>query len=337
MAKRGGLGRGLDSLLGAAKAPKVPVDAGVEKTVDAAQSDKKPATKKAVKKKRGKQPAAEKGSMAKAKVEQKTESGPLDASLRSMPIDLLQRGKYQPRENFDQEALEELASSIRVQGVIQPIVVRPIGKQGRYEIVAGERRWRAAQLAGLQDIPAVVREVDDQATMAMALIENLQRENLNPIEEASALQRLIDEFGLTQQQAADAVGRSRTSVTNLLRLLNLNAEVGLMVERGKIEMGHARALLGLEGKQQVDAAKQVLLLGLSVRETEKLVRKLLQPKSTEKTVAEEIDPNVKRLQNDLSEKLGATVVVQQGARGKGKLVIQYNSLDELDGILEHIH
>ncbi len=332
MAKRGGLGRGLDSLLGAAKAPKVPVDAGAEEASAVEPAATKTAAKKAVKKRSVKKPVEQ---QAAAKVEQTTIV--LDASLRSMPVDLLQRGKYQPRENFDQEALEELANSIRVQGVIQPIVVRPIGKQGRYEIVAGERRWRAAQLAGLQDIPAVVREVDDQATMAMALIENLQRENLNPIEEATALQRLIDEFGLTQQQAADAVGRSRTSVTNLLRLLNLNAEVGLMVERGKIEMGHARALLGLEGKQQLDAAKQVLLLGLSVRETEKLVRKLLQPKSTEKTVAEEIDPNIKRLQNDLSEKLGATVVVQQGARGKGKLVIQYNSLDELDGILEHIH
>ncbi len=258
-----------------------------------------------------------------------------DLALRDIPVDLLQRGKYQPRENFDQELLEELASSIRAQGVIQPIVVRPVEGE-RYEIVAGERRWRAAQLAGLQEIPAVVREVDDQATMAMALIENLQRENLNPIEEAAALQRLIEEFGLTQQQAADAVGRSRTSVTNLLRLLNLNAEVGLMVERGKIEMGHARALLGLQGKQQVDAAKQVLLLGLSVRETEKLVRKLQQPASTGKRVVEELDPDIKRLQNDLSEKLGATVSVQQGARGKGKLVIRYNSLDELDGILEHI-
>lgn len=340
MAKRGGLGRGLDSLLGAAKSPKVPVDAGAEEVGEEGVGEEehpsvKPATKKAVKKRRVQEPIVEK--TAEPQTEQSGESLAPDASLRSMPIDLLQRGKYQPRENFDQEALEELANSIRAQGVIQPIVVRPVGKQGRYEIVAGERRWRAAQLVGLQDIPAVVREVDDQATMAMALIENLQRENLNPIEEATALQRLIDEFGLTQQQAADAVGRSRTSVTNLLRLLNLNAEVGLMVERGKIEMGHARALLGLQGKQQLDAAKQVLLLGLSVRETEKLVRKLLQPKATAKSIAQETDPNVKRLQNELSEKLGASVSLQQGARGKGKLVIQYNSLDELDGILEHIH
>lgn len=325
MAKKGGLGRGLDSLLGAAKAPKVSVEMGKEARATAEPEEKSRAVKKS------------RGSTTTPVAPDATEAGSaLDAALRTLPVDLLQRGKYQPRESFDQEALEELASSIRSQGVIQPIVVRPIEGE-RYEIVAGERRWRAAQLAGLQEIPAVIRQVSDQDTMAMALIENLQRENLNPIEEATALQRLIEEFGLTQQQAADAVGRSRTSVTNLLRLLNLNAEVGLMLERGKIEMGHARALLGLEGRQQVDAAKQVMLLGLSVRETEKLVRKLLQPEKRERTVAQEVDPNVKRLESDLSERLGATVAVQQGARGKGKLVIQYNSLDELDGILEHIH
>lgn len=314
MGKR--LGRGLDSLLGAAKAPKVPVKREVETEQSAAERKPAKTKKRAV------------ASADRVADEER-------AALRNLPVDLLQRGKYQPRQDFDQEALEELANSIRAQGVIQPIVVRPVDEE-RYEIVAGERRWRAAQLAGLQEIPAVIKEVSDQATMAMALIENIQRENLNPIEEAAALQRLIEEFGLTQQQAADAVGRSRTAVTNLLRLLNLNAEVGLMVERGKLEMGHARALLGLEGKQQVDAAKQVILLGLSVRETEKLVRKLLQPKRTEATVAEEIDPNVRRLENDLSERLGAKVAVQQGAKGRGKLVIQYNSLDELDGILAHI-
>jgi ParB family chromosome partitioning protein len=325
MARRGGLGRDLDSLLGAAKGPAVPVSS------EPGTSDVAPTAEKSPKERSGG------GSTAQQPVSQLEVAHSTEPALRNLPLDLLQRGQYQPRESFDQEALEELANSIRAQGVIQPIVARPIGTEGRYEIVAGERRWRAAQLAGLAAIPAVVREVDDQATMAMALIENLQRENLNPIEEASALQRLISEFGLTQQQAADAVGRSRTSVTNLLRLLNLNAEVGLMLERGKIEMGHARALLGLEGKTQIDAAKQVMLLGMSVRETEKLVRKLQQPKAETKSVAQELDPNVKRLQNDLSERLGATVTVQQGARGRGKLVIQYNSLDELDGILEHIH
>ena len=325
MAKKGGLGRGLDSLLGAAKTAEVPV------TPPQKVSPTSSVVKKSVKKKSAKRGAS--SPLTSSPVESARVS---DAALRNMPVDLLQRGKYQPRQDFDQDALEDLANSIRSQGVIQPIVVRPIGEE-RYEIVAGERRWRAAQLAGLQEIPAVIKDVSDQASMAMALIENIQRENLNPIEEATALQRLIEEFGLTQQQAADAVGRSRTSVTNLLRLLNLNVEVGLMVEHGKLEMGHARALLGLEGKAQVDAAKQVILLGLSVRETEKLVRKLLQPAATEKTVAQEIDPNVKRLQDDLSGRLGATVSLQQGARGKGKLVIQYNSLDELDGILEHIH
>ncbi|HIJ48614.1 MAG TPA: ParB/RepB/Spo0J family partition protein, partial [Gammaproteobacteria bacterium] len=212
----------------------------------------------------------------------------------------------------------------------------PYGEPGRYEIVAGERRWRAAQLAGLQEIPVVIKEVSDQATMAMALIENIQRENLNPIEEATALQRLIQEFELTQQQAADAVGRSRTAVTNLLRLLHLNAEVRVLLEKSRLEMGHARALLGLQGKAQSDAAKQVVLLGLSVRETEKLVRKMLHPTKVTNKVAEEADPNVRALQNQLSEQLGATVVVKQGQKGRGQLVIQYNSLDELDGILTHI-
>ena len=317
MAKRGGLGRGLDSLLGAAKAPEVKVQPAVSK-----QQPKKQVTEP-----------------ARPNPEQEAGHDELvDGTLRTLPVDLLKRGRFQPRQDFDQEALEELASSIRVQGVIQPIVVRPLesDEAGRYEIVAGERRWRAAQLAGLQEIPAVVKQVSDRDTMAMALIENIQRESLNPIEEATALQRLIDEFELTQQQAADAIGRSRSSVTNLLRLLNLNAEVGLMVEQGRLEMGHARALLGLEGKQQIDAAKQVVLMGLSVREAEKLVRRLLQPAKSQTTAPKEIDPNVRRLQNDLSERLGATAAIQQGTRGKGKLIIQYNSLDELDGILEHI-
>ncbi len=298
-ARKGGLGRGLDSLLGAAKASKASTDTAAPATESAAG----------------------------------TEAVTPGAALKSLPVDLLQRGQYQPRREMNQEALEELSNSIRAQGVIQPIVVRPIG-EGRYEIVAGERRWRAAQMAGLQEIPVVIKEVSDQVTMAMALIENIQREDLNPIEEAVALQRLINEFGLTQQEAADAVGRSRSSVTNMLRLLNLNAEVGQLVEKGKLEMGHARALLALEGEQQSDAAKQVLLLGLSVRETEKLVRKLLNP--PKKRAVEALDPNVKRLQDRLSEQLGATVTIHQGNKGRGKLTIQYNSLDELDGILDHI-
>ena len=334
MAKRGGLGRGLDSLLGAAKAPKVSVDAGKEVSPEEA-------TRKAAVKKRSVKKAASKATETAPQqksqpVSEVVDSEGLRSSLKSLPRDLMQRGQYQPRREFDKEALEELANSIRAQGVIQPIVVRPYGEPGRYEIVAGERRWRAAQLAGLQEIPVVIKEVSDQATMAMALIENIQRENLNPIEEATALQRLIQEFELTQQQAADAVGRSRTAVTNLLRLLHLNAEVRVLLEKSRLEMGHARALLGLQGKAQSDAAKQVVLLGLSVRETEKLVRKMLHPTKVTNKVAEEADPNVRALQNQLSEQLGATVVVKQGQKGRGQLVIQYNSLDELDGILTHI-
>ncbi|MDX1251642.1 MAG: ParB/RepB/Spo0J family partition protein [Gammaproteobacteria bacterium] len=257
--------------------------------------------------------------------------------LRNLPVDLIQRGKYQPRVDMHPDSLEDLASSIRAQGVVQPIVVRPLAAPGRYEIIAGERRWRAAQLAGLQEIPAVVRDVPDQAAIAMALIENIQRENLNPIEEASALQRLIDEFALTHQQAAEAVGRSRAAVSNLLRLLELPGEVRRMLEHGDLEMGHARALLGLSGTIQGEAARQVVAKGLSVRETEQLVRRLLAgPPSGKPAASKAVDPDIRRLQEDLAEKIGAKVDVQQGARGTGKLVIHYNSLDELDGILAHI-
>lgn len=260
-----------------------------------------------------------------------------DAELRDVPVDLLQAGKYQPRHEFGQESLEELADSIRAQGVVQPIVIRPIGDGSRYEIVAGERRWRAAQIAGLHSIPAVIRRVPDSAAIAMALIENIQRENLNPLEEATALNRLIDEFDMTHQQASEAVGRSRASVTNLLRLLELEPSVKAMVEKRLIEMGHARALLALKGTAQFNAARQVADKGLSVRETEKLVRKLLeggdQPKAAK---APALDPDIRRFQDDLSEKLGAKVQIQHGSGGKGKLVIEYNSLDELDGIVGHI-
>ena len=263
--------------------------------------------------------------------------------LTKLPLDLLQRGKYQPRIDMRQETLEELASSIRAQGVVQPIVVRPVGtpasgESQRYEIIAGERRWRSAQLANLAEIPAVVRRVPDEAAIAMALIENIQREDLNPLEEARALDRLISEFGITHQQAADAVGRSRAAVSNLLRLLELAPEVAAHVEKRELEMGHARALLGLSARrQQVEVAALVARKGLSVRETEALVRSMLQPaRARNDAAADNRDPNVRKLEQDLADKLGAKVAIQHAASGKGKLVVSYNSLDELDGILAHI-
>ncbi|MBD3669590.1 MAG: ParB/RepB/Spo0J family partition protein [Gammaproteobacteria bacterium] len=266
-----------------------------------------------------------------------TPSVPYDGELRNMPVDVLQRGRYQPRLDMDPGALEELAESIRAQGVVQPIVVRELeGQTGRYEIVAGERRWRAAQMAGLHEIPAVVRKIPDNVALAIALIENIQREQLNPMEEAHALQRLIDEFELTHQDAADAVGRSRVAVSNLLRLLALNEDVKHLLEEGAIEMGHARALLGLSGTRQSEAARIVVSRGLSVRETEHLVRQMLEPHKSGTSPVPADDPNIRRLQDDLSERLGAKVNLQHSAKGKGKLVINYNSLDELDGILEHI-
>ncbi len=281
-------------------------------------------------------------------------SSPLSApvaqgdELCQLPVDLIQRGKYQPRIDMRTESLEDLASSIRAQGVVQPIVVRPLpsaaGREAaliprRYEIIAGERRWRAAQLAGLQEIPAIVRDVTDSAAIAMALIENIQREDLSPMEEANALQRLINEFQMTHQDAADAIGRSRAAVTNLLRLLGLAEDVKRMVERGDLEMGHARALLGLESVAQSAAGRQVVAQKLSVRETEQLVRRMQQATSgaagTDKPKTA-LDPNIRTLQENLSTKIGAKVDIQYTLRGKGKVVIHYNSLDELDGILEHI-
>jgi len=234
------------------------------------------------------------------------------------------------------DSLDELAASIRAQGVVQPIVVRPIS-ENKYEIIAGERRWRAAQIAGLHEVPVVVRDVPDQTAMAMALIENIQREDLNPMEEATALQRLILEFELTHQEAAEAVGRSRVAVSNLLRLFDLSAAVKQMLQIGDLGMGHARALLGLQGDAQIEAARRVVGKGMSVRETEQLVRRAQSPAVKAKSSKSiENDPDVRRLQEDLSERLGATVRFQHSAKGKGKLVIQYNSLDELEGILEHI-
>ena len=273
-------------------------------------------------------------------------TAPRDEELARSPVDLLQRGRYQPRLDMRPESLQELADSIRAQGVVQPIVVRPLvaqkaGEPIRYEIIAGERRWRAAQMAGLHDIPAVVRIVPDEAAVAMSLIENIQRENLNPLEEARALDRLIREFEITHQQAADAVGRSRAAVSNLLRLLELTDEVKTLVEQRQLEMGHARALLGLaQARQQSEVGALVARKGLSVRETEALVKRMLAhgDKTSRKDDADDPrpDPNVTRLEQDLADKLGARVSLQHARTGKGKLVIAYNSLDELDGILAHI-
>lgn len=283
---------------------------------------------------------------------------PARDELVSLPLDVLQRGRYQPRVDMRPETLDALAQSIKAQGVVQPIVVRPIEMPGaapsaagapgqRYEIIAGERRWRAAQIAGLPDIPAVVRRVPDEGAIAMALIENIQREDLNPMEEARALDRLIREFQVTHQEAADAVGRSRAAVSNLLRLLDLAPEVAEWVDRRELEMGHARALLGLsEQRQQVEVARLVCKKSLSVRETETLVRRLTNVTGGEGGETGRKggggrsgrDPNVTALESRLAETLGAKVVIDHsGKTGKGRVVVAYNSLDELDGILQHIH
>jgi len=296
MAKKRGLGRGLDALLGGA------------------QSE---------------QPAQE--NEALEPVAQGT-------SINTLPVDRIQRGRFQPRRIFDEDKLRELADSIAAQGMVQPIVVRLVGDD-KYEIVAGERRWRAAQLAGLDDVPVVVKQVDDQAAMAMALIENIQRDDLNPLEEATALHRLLEEFGLTHQQVAQAVGKSRTTVTNLIRLLDLDPSVKKLLEEGALEMGHARALLALkEGGQQARAAAEVARKGLSVRETEALVRRLSAPPKPEPSSTHTTgeDPDIRRLLDDLTDRLGARVALKQGTGGKGRLEISYNSLDELEGILSHI-
>jgi ParB family chromosome partitioning protein len=269
--------------------------------------------------------------------------GHADHSLARLPLDLLQRGRYQPRMDMRPETLGTLADSIRAQGVVQPIVVRPIGEADghgvqRYEIIAGERRWRAAQQAGLTEIPAIIRKIPDDAAIAMALIENIQREDLNPLEEGRALERLISEFGLTHQQAADAVGRSRAAVSNLLRLLELPPEVCERLEKRELEMGHARALLGLpHRKQQIEVAAVVVRRGLTVRDAESLVRRMVEPAKPAADHHEvAIDPNIQRLEEELAEKLGAKVTIQHSALGTGRLFVSYNSLDELDGILAHI-
>lgn len=262
------------------------------------------------------------------------QGGAAQDEVRKIPVDLLHGGRYQPRSHFDATALQELADSIRAQGVVQPIVVRP-ERDGRYEIIAGERRWRAAQLAGVHDVPALVRDLPEQAVVAVTLIENIQREDLNPLEEANALKRLTGEFEMSHKEVAGAVGRSRATVSNLLRLLELAEEVKNLIDDRRLEMGHARALLALDPPRQVDVARRVVARSLSVRDTESLVRRLLQqgeasPKS------QESDPNLQRLQEDLSLRLGAEVRIQHGRTGKGRMIIQYNSIGELDGILERI-
>lgn len=254
-------------------------------------------------------------------------------ATNTLPIEYLQRGKFQPRKDMNPEKLQELADSIKAQGIIQPIVVRKIG-QNKYEIVAGERRWRAAQLAGLQEVPVVVKDIDDRATMAIALIENIQRQDLNPLEEAEALRRLLDEFTMTHQQIADAVGKSRATVTNLLRLMELQPEVKKLLINGQLEMGHARALLALDGASQVAVAQKIAKEGLTVRMAEKLVKDAQTETKPEKAKA--IDTDTLRLQNELTAKLGAKVIIEHKTNGAGKMVISYASLEELDGIIEQI-
>ena len=288
MAKKRGLGRGLDALLGDSRS----VAAVTEVTEEERRSD-----------------------------------------LQALPIDRVHRGRYQPRRHFDTDGLQELADSISAQGMVQPVVVRPV--EAGYELIAGERRWRAAQMAGLHEIPAVVRDLDDQAAAAVGLIENIQREDLNPLEQARAIDRLIEDFGLTHQQVAQAVGRSRAAVSNLLRLQELDETVKEMVETGQLEMGHARALLGLKGEQQRALARQVARRGLTVRQTEALVRQQSEVGGRSRTPAKK-DADTRRLEQDLSERLGAQVTIVPGRKGRGRLQIAYNSADELEGILEHI-
>ena len=297
-AKKRGLGRGLDALL----------------------SSSKPA------------PVSQNSTELAPVIEQSVDGS--KSELQKLAIEFLHSGKYQPRKDMSEEALEELASSIRSQGIIQPIVVRPVADNS-YEIIAGERRWRAAQIAKLDVVPCIIKDVPDEAAVAIALIENIQREDLNAMEEAIALSRLLNEFELTHQQVADAVGKSRTTVTNLLRLNNLNDDVKILLEHGDIEMGHARCLLALEGESQSDAARLAVAKALTVRETEKLVRSILEPAPKKETV--EKDPDVKQLEQQLADNLGAKVEINYNKKGKGKLVISYTNLDELDGILHRIN
>jgi ParB family transcriptional regulator, chromosome partitioning protein len=257
------------------------------------------------------------------------------AGFVELNVKRLRPGRFQPRRTIQESELEALANSIKEQGVLQPIVVRALGNDG-YEIIAGERRWRAAQLAGLQTVPVIIKDVPDEAALAIAIIENIQRENLNPMEEAIALDRLGTEFGLSHEKIASAVGKSRTTVTNLLRLLTLRTDVKVLLERGDIDLGHAKVLLALQGAQQSSVAREVVAKRLSVRETEQLVARTLEGKDKPTTLKHAADPDIRRLEMNLSEKVGAAVKIVQSSKGKGKLLIKYNSLDELDGILAHI-
>lgn len=288
-----GLGRGLDALLGNVSAKDSGSDAGVKAISGDVAAEKHP--------------------------------------LQTLPIEFLQRGKYQPRKDMNPEKLQELADSIKAQGIIQPIVVRNIA-QDKFEIVAGERRWRAAQLAGMQQVPVVIKDIDDRTAMAVALIENIQREDLNPLEEAEALRRLVDEFAMTHQQVADAVGKSRVTVTNLLRLLELHPEVKKLLITKQLEMGHARALLALDGTKQIAAANKIVKEGLTVRAAERLVKDS-QAAEAKLPKIKSIDNDTLRLQEELTAKLGAKVFIDHKENGTGKLVITYSSLDELDGLI----
>ena len=268
-------------------------------------------------------------------IEANPSSPAVTSALQTLPIEQLQRGRYQPRRDMNPAALQELSDSIKAQGVMQPVVVRAIGPK-QYEIIAGERRWRAAQMAGLDTIPAIVRDIPDETAIAWALIENIQREDLNPMEQAVAMQRFADEFEMTHQQIADAVGKARATVTNLLRLTQLPRDVKTLLEHGDLEMGHARTLLALPEAQQTEVARTIVAKGLSVRQTEALVRSLLAAKDKPAQKPAKADPNVAELQQWLAERLGAGVDIQYNKKGKGKVVISYNSFEELDGILAHI-
>lgn len=257
-------------------------------------------------------------------------------NLQTLAVDLIQRGQYQPRQNFDEDGLNELADSIRAQGMIQPIVVRLLSDKKTYEIIAGERRWRAAQIAGLHDVPVIIKDVTDQTVMCMSLIENIQRQDLNPLEEAKALERLINEFEMTHDETAEAVGRSRSAVSNLLRLLELDNSVKNMLEARKLDMGHARALLSLDKAKQLEIATKIVQQGLSVRAAERLVQQLNNKNQKSKPARKSKDPNISSLENEVSERLGARVLINHQSNGKGKVEISYNSLDELDGLLKHI-
>ena len=306
MSKKRGLGRGLDALLG-----------------DALAHSK----------------SATEADVSEVSIQPNEIEATQTGGIKHLPVEFIQPGQYQPRKDMHQEALEELAASIKAQGLMQPIVIRPlVGKDDRYEIIAGERRWRATQIAGLDTVPVIIKDVPDDAAIAMALIENIQRENLNSMEEAQALYRLQQEFELTQQEVGDAVGKSRATVANLLRLMQLNDDVKILLERGDIEMGHAKALLGLQDQKQSEAARHVVAKDMTVRQTEAYVRNLQdEAKFGEKTKEKaRPNPDIQRLERTLGERLGANVAIQHSAKGKGKLVINYSNLDELDGILAHI-